>query len=76
MSLALCSNELITLFLLDMAWWLSHLRYWFVCGGFLYTLVCRLPSLFGVTSVSKNGMDPSALVFSAVNLMLLSRQFM
>ena len=30
MSLALCSNELITLYLLDMAWWLSHLRYWLV----------------------------------------------
>ena len=38
MSLALCSNELITLYLLDMAWWLSHLRYWLVWVGFLYTL--------------------------------------
>ena len=27
MSLALCNNELITLYLLDMEWWLSHWRY-------------------------------------------------
>ena len=75
MSLALWSNELITLYLLDMAWWLSHLRYWLVWVGFLNTFVCRLPSLFGVINVSRNGMDPSSLVFSTVNLMWLSREF-
>ena len=76
MSLALCNNELITLYLLDMAWWLSHWRYWLVCVGFLYTFVCRLPSLFGVIKVSRKGMDPSALDVSAVNLMLVSNEFM
>ena len=75
MSLALCSNDLITLYLLDTAWWLSHFRYWLVSVGFLYTFVCRLPSLFGVIRVSRNGMDPSSLVFSTVNLMWLSREF-
>ena len=30
MSLALYNNELITLYLLDMEWWLSHWRYLFV----------------------------------------------
>ena len=44
-SFALCNSELITLYLLDMAWWLSHCKYWLVWVGFLYTLVDRLPSL-------------------------------
>ena len=52
-SLAPCSSELMTLYLLDMAWWLSHCKYWLVWVGFLYTVVDRLPSLFGVTRVSK-----------------------
>ena len=30
MFFALCSNELITLYLLAMAWWLSHCKYWLV----------------------------------------------
>ena len=55
MFLGLCSKELITLYLLDMAWWLSHFRYWLVWVGFLYTFVCRLPSLLGVIKLSKNG---------------------
>ena len=76
MFLALCSNELITLYLFDMAWWLSHFRYKLVWVGFLYTLVCRLPSCFGVIKLSKKGMDPSSLVSSTVNLMWLSTVFM
>ena len=57
------------LYLFAMAWWLSHCTYWLVCVGFLYTVVARLPSLWGVTKVSKKGIDPSALGVSAVNLM-------
>ena len=30
MFFALCNKELITLYLLAMAWWLSHCRYWLV----------------------------------------------
>ena len=73
-SLALCSSELITLYLLDMAWWLSNCKYWLVWVGFLYTVVDRLPSLFGVTKVSRKGMDLSALVVSAVNFMFSSME--
>ena len=43
--------------------------------GFLYTVVARLLSLCGVTKVSRKGIDPSALVVSAVNLMLGSIEF-
>ena len=41
-------------------------------SGFLYTVVDRLPSFCGVTRVSKKGIAPSALVFSAVNFMFSS----
>ena len=75
-SLALCSSELMTLYLLDMAWWLSHCRYWLVWVGFLYTVVDRLPSLWDVTKVSKKGIAPSALVVSAVNLIFSSIELM
>ena len=75
-SLALCSSELITLYLLDMAWWLSHCKYWLVWVSFLYTVVDRLWSLFGVTKVSRKGMDPSALVVSAVNSIFSSKELM
>ena len=71
---ALCSRELMMLYLFDMAWWLSHCTYWLVWLGFLYTVVARLPSLWGVTKVSKKGIDPSALVVSAVNLMFGSKE--
>ena len=74
--LALWNNVLITLYLADMAWWLSHWRYWFVWVGFLYTLVNRLLSFCGMTRVSKNGMAPSALVFSAVNWIFPSIELM
>ena len=75
MCLALCNSELMMLYLFVMAWWLSHCRYWLVWVGFLYTVVARLPSLWGVTKVSKKGIDPSALVVSAVNLMFGSSEF-
>ena len=75
-SFALCDSELITLYLLAMAWWLSHCKYWLVWVGFLYTVVDRLPSFFGVTKVSRKGMDPSALVVSAVNFIFSSMSLM
>ena len=75
-SLALCSSELMTLYLLAMAWWLSHCKYWLVWVGFLYIVVDRLLSLFGITKVSRKGMDPSALVVSVVNFMFSSIELM
>ena len=66
-SLALWNNVLMALYLADMAWWLSHCKYWLVWIGFLYTLVSKLLSACGVTRVSRKGIEPSALVFSAVN---------
>ena len=75
-SLALWNSVLMTLYLLDMAWWLSHCRYWLVWVGFLYTVVNRLPSLCGVTTVSKKGIALSALMFSAVNFMFSSIELM
>ena len=76
MFFALCSNELITLYLLAMAWWLSHCKYWLVWVGFLYIEVDRLTSLFAVIKVSRKGIDPSALVFSTVNCIFSSMAFM
>ena len=75
MCLALCKRVLMILYLFAMAWWLSHCKYWLVWVGFLYTVVARLPSLCGVTKVSKKGIDPSPLVVSAVNLMFGSIEF-
>ena len=74
-SLALWNNVLMTLYLAVMAWWLSHCKYWLVWVGFLYTVVGILPSACGVTWVSRKGIDPSALVFSAVNWMPSSMEF-
>ena len=70
-ALALGNNVLMTLYLPVMAWWVSHCKYWLVWVGFLYTVVSILPSLEGVTRVSRKGIDPSILVFSAVNWMPL-----
>ena len=75
MFFALCINELITLYLLAMAWWLSHCKYWLVWVGFLYMEVGKLPSPLTVTKVSRKGNDPSALVFSAVNCIFSSMAF-
>ena len=40
---ALYKRVLNTLYLAVMLWWLSQLRYWSVCVGFLYTDVMREP---------------------------------
>ena len=37
----------------DCGWCESYARYWSVCVGFLYTLVCSLPSGSLVTRVSR-----------------------
>ena len=68
-SIALWSNALMTLYLADMAWWLSLYRYWLVWVGFLYTVVSNLPSACGMTRVFRKGIEWSALVLSAVNCM-------
>ena len=75
MLFALCNKEFITLYLLAMEWWLSHCKYWLVWVGFLYMEVDRLLSSSTMTKVSKNGSDPSALVFSAVNWIFSSMPF-
>ena len=58
-----------TLYLEEMVWLLSHCRYKSVWVGFLNTDVLRLPSSLGVTKMSRNGIDPSFLTSSQVNLM-------
>ena len=65
---------LMTLYLAEMPCWLSHCRYWSVCVGFLYTLVDNALSGPGVTSVSREGMKPSGLVYSTVNWIAGSRE--
>ena len=40
--------------------------------GFLYTFVVRVPSDWGVTNMSKKGMEPSGLASSTVNWMEVS----
>ena len=67
---------LITLYLAERWWWLSHCRYWSVWVGFLYTVIDNLPSVSGFTMVSKKGMAPSSLLSSTVNPMVMSTQFM
>ena len=65
-ALALGNNVLMTLYLPVMAWWVSHCKYWLVWVGFLYTVVSILPSLKGVTRVTRKGIDPSGTgVFSS-----------
>ena len=52
-----------------------------MCVGFLYTDIMRELSDFGITEVSKKGMDPSALASSVVKwicgsiLLIYSRNF-
>ena len=62
-ALALCVRVLITLYLQARLWWLSHCRYWSVWVGFLYTLVVSVPSSWGVTKMSKKGMEPFLILF-------------
>ena len=75
-TLDLCVRVLITLYLQARLWWLSNWRYKSVWVGFLYTLVVRVPSSCGVTSVSRNGMGPSCLVSSVVKLMEQSTELL
>ena len=74
-SLVLWNNVLMTLYLTDMAWCLSHCKYWLEWIGFLHTVVSKSPSACGVTRVSRKSMEPSALVFSAVNWIPSSIEF-
>ena len=52
---ALCVKVLITLYLADKLWLLSHGRYKSVWVGFLYTPMVKVPSVSGVMMVSKKG---------------------
>ena len=67
--LALWSSVLITRYSAEVAWWLSQWQNWSVWVGFLTTVVMRLPSGWGMASVSRKNIESSALVFSAVNCM-------
>ena len=62
--LAICGKVLMTLYLASMWLWLSHCKYWSTWVGFLYMLVISVQLCSGVTNVSKNGTDLSALVAS------------
>ena len=75
-SFALWNNVLMTHYFAEMAWWLSHCKYWLVWVGFLYTDVDKVPSAWGVTWVSRKGKDPSPWVSSTVNWILSSIEFM
>ena len=55
--LALYIRVLITLYFDARLWLLSHCRYWSVWVGFLYTFVVKVPSGWGVTKMSRNGME-------------------
>ena len=57
-------------------WQLSYCRYRSVCMGFLYTVVLRLPSSFGITNILRKGMDPSSLCSSLVNWICWSMELM
>ena len=74
MVFALCCSVPITPYFVVNGWWLSHCRKRSVWVGFLNTDVLRLPSLPGVTSISKKGMAPSSLWFSAVNCICWSME--
>ena len=76
MVLALWCRVPITLYLDGNVWWLSQCRYRSVCVGFLYTVVLRLPSSFGITNMSRKGMDPSSLWSSLVNCICWSMELM
>ena len=65
--LALWVRELITLYLAERWWWLSHCKYWSICVSCLYTVIDSSPSVSGFTMVYKKGMAPSSLLFSTVN---------
>ena len=70
--LALCVKVFMALYLAPMGWWLSQSKYWPIWVCFLFTPVVNIPLFSGVTNVSKNAIEPSALVSGAVHLMVLS----
>ena len=74
--LALWVGVLITLYIADRWWWLSHFRYWSVWVGFLYTVIESSPLASGLTMVSKKGIAPSSSFSSTVNLMARSTLLM
>ena len=47
-----------------------HWRYRSVWVGFPYTFVVKVPSDWGVTKMSRNGIEPSGLASSTVNWMM------
>ena len=73
---ALCVKVLITLYLADKLWLLSHGRYKSVWVDFLYIPMVKVPSVSGVVMVSKKGMEPSSLDSSTVNWMEGSTELM
>ena len=75
-ALALWCNVFTTPYFAAMVWWLSHYRYQSVWVGFLYTVALKLPSGWGMTRVSRKGMDPSLLLSSMMNCILSSMEFM
>ena len=75
-ALALYMRVLITLYLEAWLWLLSHKKYKLVWVGFLYTLVIKVSFYCSVMSVSRNGMEPSDLVSSMLNIMEGSTQLM
>ena len=72
---ALCVRVSITLYLQARLWWLSHCRYWSIWVGFLYTFDVNVPSSWGVTRMSKKGMELSCFCSSVVNCMAGSTEF-
>ena len=75
MVLALWWRVPTTLYLDDTGCRLSQWRYWSVCVGFLYTVVCSLPSWSGFIRMSRKGKAPSGPGSSTVNWMFLSTEF-
>ena len=75
MVLALWWRVPTTLYLDDTGCRLSQWRYWSVCVGFLYTVVCSLPSWSGFIRMSRKGKAPSGPGSSPVNWMFLSTEF-
>ena len=74
--LALWCRVPITLYLDGNVLWLSQCRYRSVCVGFPYTVVLRLPSSFGITNMSRKGMDASSLWSLLVNCICWSMELM
>ena len=57
-----------TLYLVDILWWLLHCKYWSVWVGLWYTVMERELSASGVTKASRKGIAPFPWLPSTVNL--------